>query len=147
MGNRLQAAWDRTPLPLETIAGIAAAVLVQRPRPRRLPRWCRPTGWLALSSGLALVIAALREREGQPLEAPGTLVTHGLHGRSRNPMYLGFTLIQAGLSGVTRNAWMLASCLPSATLLHRSILREEQWLRERFADEYDAYVGRVPRYW
>ena len=34
----------------------------------------------------------------------------------------------------------------SAALVHRWVLREERWLRERFGDEYSAYQSRVPRY-
>lgn len=83
---RLQAAWDHTPLPLETLGGIALAVLAQRMQPRWLPAWTRPGGWVLAGGGLALVIAALRERVPGPLEDPRALVTEGLHGRSRNPM-------------------------------------------------------------
>ena len=147
MCGRLRAAWHHTPLPLETIAGIAAAVLTQHAQPLRLPAWTQPTGWTAVCGGLTLVIAAVRERGPGSLEEPGTLVTRGLHGRSRNPMYLGFSVVQVGLAGATRNVWMLASCPMSAALLHHSILREERWLRERFGDEYDAYRAGVPRYW
>ena len=41
---------------------------------------------------------------------------------------------------------MLATGPVSATLVHRWVLREERWLRERFGDEYDADQARVPRY-
>jgi protein-S-isoprenylcysteine O-methyltransferase Ste14 len=143
---RLRAAWGRTPLPLETVGGIASAVLAQHVWPLRLPAWTRPAGCMLAGGGLALVIAALRERGPGSLEDPRALVTRGLHGRSRNPIYLGCTAIQLGLAGATRNAWMLASCPVSATLLHRLVLREERWLWERFGDEYDAYQARVPRY-
>jgi protein-S-isoprenylcysteine O-methyltransferase Ste14 len=97
--------------------------------------------------GLALVIAAVRERGPGSLEEPGTLLTRGLHGRSRNPMYLGFSMVQLGLAGATRNVWILASYPVSAGVLHQSILREERWLRAKFGDEYDTYRAGVPRYW
>ena len=139
--------WDHTPLPMETLGGIAAAALAQHAQPLRLPAWTRPTGWMFVCGGLALVIAATRERGPGSLEKPGTLVTRGLHGRSRNPMYLGFDVVQLGLAGATRNVWMLASWPLSAGLLHRSTLREERWLRKTFGDEYDSYRAGVPRYW
>ena len=110
-------------------------------------RWTRPTGWVVVCGGLALVIAAVRERGPGSLEEPGTLVTRGLHGRSRNPMYLGFSMVQVGLAGATRSVWMLASSPVSTALLHQSILREERWRRETFGDAYDAYTAGVPRYW
>jgi len=147
MSGRLRATWDHTPLPLETFAGIAAAVASQHARPLRLPAWTQPIGWTVLCGGLALVAAAVQERGPGSLAEPGRLVTRGLHGRSRNPMYVGFSIAHVGLAGATRNAWMLGACPASAALLHHSTLREERWLRERFGDEYDAYRARVPRYW
>ena len=147
MRGRLRVLSDRVPLPLETVGGIAAAVLAQRARPLRLPAWTRPTGWVVVCGGLALVIAAVRERGAGPLEEPEALVTRGLHGRSRNPMYVGVSMAQVGVAGVTRNAWVLASLPVSAALLHRVVLREERWLAERFGNAYDAYRADVPRYW
>lgn len=147
MGANLRAAWTHTPLPMETLGGIAAAALLQRAKPLRLSPWTSPAGWIVTCGGVALVIAAVRERGPGSLDEPQALVTAGLHGRSRNPMYLGFDLVQLGLAGATRNVWMLASCALSAALLHRSVLREERSLRARFGDEYDAYRAGVPRYW
>lgn len=147
MGERLRATWDHIPLPLETLGGIAAAVLTQHARPLRLPAWIQPIGWAVVCGGLALVNAAVRERGPGSLEEPGTLVTRGAHGLSRNPMYVGCSMVQAGLAGATRNPWMLAASPVSAGLLHQSILREERLLRSRFGDEYDAYLADVHRYW
>ena len=143
---RFKAAADQIPLPLETVGGIASAVLAQHVRRLGLPGWTRPAGSVLTGVGIALVIAALRERGPGSLEAPQALVTRGLHGHSRNRIYLGCTAIQLGLAGATRNAWMLAACPVSAALLHRWVLREERWLRATFGDEYDAYCARVPRY-
>ena len=145
--SRLQDAADHIPLPAETLAGVVAAMLVQQVRPRRLPAWTRPAGFVLAGGGLAVVVAAWRERGPGSLEQPEALVTKGLHGLSRNPIYLGFTAAHLGLAGATRNGWMLATCPVSAALVHRWVLREEHWLCERFGDdEYGAYRARVPRY-
>jgi protein-S-isoprenylcysteine O-methyltransferase Ste14 len=143
---RFKAAADHIPLAAETLAGVVAAMFAQRVRPLRLPAWAGPAGSVVADGGLALVVAAWRERGSGSLEEPDALVTTGLHGVSRNPIYLGCTAVHLGLAGATRNAWMLATCPVSAALLHRWVLREEGWLRERFGGEYDAYRGRVPRY-
>jgi protein-S-isoprenylcysteine O-methyltransferase Ste14 len=143
---RFKAAADQIPLPAETLAGVVAAMLAQRVRPLRLPAWAGPAGLVVAGGGLAVVMAAWRERGPGSLEEPEALVTTGLHGVSRNPIYLGCTAIHLGLAGATCNAWMLATCPVSAALLHRWVLREERWLRERFGGEYDAYQGRVSRY-
>jgi protein-S-isoprenylcysteine O-methyltransferase Ste14 len=143
---RLKDAADRIPLPAETLTGIAAGLLAQRLRPLRLAAWARPGGAVLLGCGLTVVVVAWRERGPGPLEEPEALVTTGLHGISRNPIYVGFTTVHLGLAGATRNGWMLVTCPVSAALVHRWVLREEAWLRERFGDEYAAYRARVPRY-
>jgi protein-S-isoprenylcysteine O-methyltransferase Ste14 len=137
---------DRVPLPAETLAGVVVGLLAQRVRPRRLPGRVRPAGLVLAGGGLTVVAAAWRERGPGSLEEPEALVTTGLHGVTRNPIYLGFTALHLGLAGATRNGWMLATCPVSAALVHRWVLREEGWLRERFGDGYDAYRARVPRY-
>ena len=124
----MRPAVERIPLPAETLLGVAAAVVLQRLRPVRLPDRSRPAGTVGAAAGLALVVAAWRERGPGPLEEPVALVTTGLHGISRNPMYVGFTVIHLGLAGMSRNGSMLATCPVSAALLHRAVLREERWL-------------------
>jgi protein-S-isoprenylcysteine O-methyltransferase Ste14 len=143
---RFNAAADHIPLPAETLAGVVAAILTQRVWPLRLPAWAGPAGLVVAGGGLAVVLAAWRERGPGSLEEPEALVTTGLHGVSRNPIYLGCTAVHLGLAGATRNGWMLATCPVSAALVHRWVLREERWLRERFGDEYHAYQAQVPRY-
>ena len=143
---RVQSAVDRIPLPAETLLGVAAGVLLQRARPWLLPAGSRPVGGMCAIAGLALVVAAVRERGPGSLEEPVALVTTGLHGISRNPMYVGCTAVQLGLGAVARNGWMLVLCPASAVLLHRSVLREELRLAERFGTAYDTYRARVPRY-
>ena len=144
--SRLEAVADQIPLPSETLAGVVAAMLIQRIWPLRLSAGARPVGLVLASGGLVAVVAAWRERGPGSLEEPHALVTTGLHGVSRNPIYLGWTAAHLGLAGATRNGWMLATCPVSAALVHRWVLREERWLRERFGDSYDAYHARVPRY-
>jgi protein-S-isoprenylcysteine O-methyltransferase Ste14 len=144
--GRLQAVADRIPLPAETLTGIVAGGMAQRVRPLLLSAWARPAGWVLTGGGLTVLVVAWRERGPGSLEEPEALVTTGLHGVSRNPIYLGFTAVHLGLAGATRNGWMLVTCPVSAALVHRWVLREEEWLGERFGDEYAAYRARVPRY-
>ena len=144
--GRASAAVGRIPLPAETLVGMAAATVLQRARRWDLPAWTQPVGTACAGAGLALVAVACRERGPGPLEEPAALVTTGLHGISRNPMYVGCTAVQLGLGGVFRNGWTLATGPASAVLLHRSVLREERWLAERFGAVYDDYRSQVPRY-
>jgi protein-S-isoprenylcysteine O-methyltransferase Ste14 len=121
-------------------------MLAQRLRPLRLAAWARPAGFVLTGGGLTVLVVAWRERGPGSLEEPEALVTTGVHGVSRNPIYLGITTAHLGLAGASRNGWMLVTCPVSAVLVHRWVLREEEWLRERFGDEYAAYRARVPRY-
>ena len=90
---------DRVPLPGETITGVLAALLAQRVLPLALPARVRPVGAACATGGLALVLAAWRERGPVALEHPSALVTTGVHGASRNPMYVGFDVLHLGASG------------------------------------------------
>jgi protein-S-isoprenylcysteine O-methyltransferase Ste14 len=145
-GAKSAAFADQIPLPAETLGGVVVAALAQRVRPLALPARVRPAGVAGVVGGLAVVAVAWRERGPGSLEDPSSLVTTRLHSVSRNPMYVGFTAAQLGLAGVTRNGWMLAVCPASAALLHRWVLREERFLRDRFGEVYDAYRDEVPRY-
>ena len=144
--ERLMLTVDSIPLPAETLAGVLIAMLAQRVRPLGLPARTAPAGLVLACGGLAVVVAAWRERGPGSLEEPAALVTTGMHGVSRNPIYLGCTAVHLGLAGATRNGWMMATCPVSAVLVHRWVLREERWLHGRFGDEYDTYRSRVPRY-
>ena len=137
---------DSIPLPGETLGGVVVGLLAQRVRPLPLPAPARLVGRACAVGGFLLVAAAWRERGPGSLEDPSALVSTGVHGRSRNPMYVGFTTIHLGLAGATRNGWMLATVPISAATLHRSVLREERWLSDRFGAEYDDYRAAVPRY-
>ena len=147
MASRLHDLWVRTPVPVETLAGVVAGAVAQRLRPLRLPAPARPVGLALVLTGLALVVEAVRERGPGSVDAPAGLTTEGLHGRSRNPMYVGLTLAQVGLAGATRNGWALVLSPVSAAALHLAVLREERWLRNRFGAAYQGYAARVPRYW
>jgi protein-S-isoprenylcysteine O-methyltransferase Ste14 len=144
--QRFDAIVDQIPLPAETLIGVVAAMVAQRVRPLRLPAGARPPGLVFAAAGLAVALAAWRERGPGSLETPESLVTTGLHAKSRNPIYLGCAAAHLGLAGATRNGWMLATCPVSAALVHRWVLREERWLHEWFGDEYDDYRARIPRY-
>lgn len=57
---RFMAVADQIPLPLETVGGIAAAILAQFMRRLGLPEWARPIGLALTSVGIVLVISAWR---------------------------------------------------------------------------------------
>ena len=78
---------------------------------------------------------------------PGVLVTDGPYAFSRNPMYAGMVL--AGLGAALFTATLAGLVLAAAYALvvrYRYIAFEEQALRRKFGEDYEAYRRRVGRW-
>jgi len=85
-------------------------------------------------------------RVGIDVDAPDQLVTTGIFAYSRNPIYVGFFLVLVGQILVFPN-WVPLVYLAAGTwLFHRQVLREEQFMRQQYGDQYAAYCQRVRRY-
>jgi protein-S-isoprenylcysteine O-methyltransferase Ste14 len=74
------------------------------------------------------------------------LVTTGLYAHTRNPMYLGNLFLLLGLA-LASNSWVFAVIGTAlAVLLHVFIVAaEEDFLRNKFGEEFKVYCARVPR--
>ena len=114
--------------------------------------------WLA--AGLALCVAGQAVRAWVLGQVPdGTsgqnekliaisLNTSGPYAHTRNPLYLGNLLITLGLCAVAHSWALLAAVALLFGLQYRAIIAaEENFLRERFGAEFDAFCARVPRFW
>lgn len=112
-------------------------------------------GWL----GLILLAAAffivawaknLFDKAGTnvPPNQPATaIVTTGVYQYTRNPMYLSFMLGFAGLAFLAGAPYMLLALLPLYYFLdQRVIVPEEEYLTEKFGEEYLAYKNQVKRW-
>ncbi len=83
--------------------------------------------------------------------APGkpstALVEDGPFQYSRNPLYLTLTAFYLGINLLRNNRWgvMLLPALLKALQIG-VIEREEEYLRQRFGDDYRAFTERVPRW-
>ena len=74
------------------------------------------------------------------------LVTDGVYQRVRHPMYSAFLLFAIGQAVVVPNWVAGPSYLVTMALLVALRLKpEEQLMRDRFKEEYDAYVARTKR--
>ncbi|MBR9976353.1 MAG: isoprenylcysteine carboxylmethyltransferase family protein [Bacteroidetes bacterium] len=77
------------------------------------------------------------------------LVTSGPFAFTRNPLYVGNILIYTGV-GVMSMAlfpWLQLGALLWFVFQYTLIVREEEdFLREKFGKEYEAYCVRVPRF-
>jgi len=108
-------------------------------------------GVLFCFSGLSLLLWSLVSfgqsfRVGIDTEHPDKLITTGVFALSRNPIYLAFALILLGPFLIFPN-WILPVYLSAGIwLFHRQVLREEEYLKGHYGEEYAAYCGRVRRY-
>lgn len=81
------------------------------------------------------------------------LVTSGPYAYVRNPLYLGnfitalgFTMAFTGKNSTLERCALAAAALGSMAGIYATIVpHEEQYLRERFGDDFDRYCERVPR--
>jgi protein-S-isoprenylcysteine O-methyltransferase Ste14 len=75
------------------------------------------------------------------------LVTSGLYSHVRNPMYVGNFFLVIGLA-IASNSWVFALIgVPLSLGMHKAIVAaEENFLRNKFGAQFDAYCERVPRW-
>jgi protein-S-isoprenylcysteine O-methyltransferase Ste14 len=93
--------------------------------------------------GLAYIIRGGKDHKVYAEE----LVTSGLYSHVRNPMYVGNFFLILGLA-VASNSWVFALVgIPLALGMHRAIVAaEENFLRNKFGAQFDAFCARVPRW-
>ncbi len=75
-----------------------------------------------------------------------SLVTNGIYKISRNPAFAGFDLLYIGCSIAFPNIIMILISLIALIAFHIQILSEEQFLTEKFGQEYIDYKAKVKRY-
>lgn len=95
---------------------------------------------------LSLVSFGKSFRIGIDVDHPDKLITTGVFALSRNPIYVGFALVLVGQFLVFPNWVPLAYLLGGVLLFHRQVLREEDFMRRHYGDEYEQYCERVRRY-
>lgn len=94
----------------------------------------------------ALVSFGASFRIGIDAKTPDKLITKGAFAWSRNPLYAGFLLWLLGNWLIFPN-WLFALYfLLAGTAMHCQILREEDFCRAHYGEEYVAYCRRVGRY-
>ena len=109
------------------------------------------SGVLLCLAGLVLLFLSLVSlgesfRVGIDQEHPDKLITTGLFAFSRNPIYVAFGLVLLGQFLVFPNWIPLVYMVAAIGVIHRQVLREEEFLREHYGQEYSDYCGRVRRY-
>ena len=85
-------------------------------------------------------------RIGIDTDRPDKLIVDGVFAFSRNPIYVGFGLILIGEFLILPNWVTLVYFVAAAGLVHRQVLREEEYLRGQYGAAYEQYCHRVRRY-
>ena len=76
------------------------------------------------------------------------LVTGGLYAHVRNPMYLGNVLLALGIGLYGSSPIVLVTVLPFFVFFYYALMaNEENFLREKFGQEYVDFCNRVNRLW
>ena len=97
----------------------------------------------AATIGLAYIVRGGRNRQ---VYAEG-LVQEGIFAHCRNPLYWGNFLILCGLGIASNSLLFLVIGIPVFAVVYFAIISaEENYLRQKFGAEYDAYCARVHRF-
>lgn len=95
----------------------------------------------------ALQTLARHKTNVEPWKPTTALVTTGVYAVSRNPIYLAMTMLYAGAALLLNSFWILLLLAPVLLLINFGVIvREENYLSGKFADEYAAYKKRVRRW-
>jgi len=107
-------------------------------------------GLAALGQGIRVAVIGLVyiKRGGKKKRVYADhLVQDGIFSHCRNPLYVGNILTALGLIVIHNGIMVYVVGVPFVWLVYWSIVAaEEQYLREKFGEEYDAYCRRVPRF-
>jgi protein-S-isoprenylcysteine O-methyltransferase Ste14 len=83
----------------------------------------------------------------EPWKPTTAIVTSGIYGISRNPIYVGFTLLYLGAALLLNSLWTVLFLAPVLFVMHVGVIfREEEYLKNKFGEEYLNYQKRVRRW-
>jgi protein-S-isoprenylcysteine O-methyltransferase Ste14 len=85
-------------------------------------------------------------RVGIDTEHPDKLVTTDVFSFSRNPIYVAFGIILLGQFLIFSNWILFVYTCAAIWLFHRQVIREEDYLKKHYGEEYATYCTRVRRY-
>jgi protein-S-isoprenylcysteine O-methyltransferase Ste14 len=85
-------------------------------------------------------------RIGIDIHHPEELITTGVFAFSRNPIYVSFAFILFGQFLIFSNWILLVYFCAAVWLFHRQVLREEDYLKKYYGNEYSEYCNQVRRY-
>ena len=106
---------------------------------------------IIIAPGLVMrfVLLEFRKAETQfdPRKPTTAIITTGPYRFSRNPSYVSLTMLYLGIAIAADSVWVLAGLIPTLVVMHYGvILREEQYLENKFGEEYLRYKNTVRRW-
>jgi protein-S-isoprenylcysteine O-methyltransferase Ste14 len=85
-------------------------------------------------------------RIGIDTDHPDKLIVDGVFAFSRNPIYVAFVMVLIGEFLIFPNWISLIYLVAAAGLMHRQVLREEEYLKGHYGEAYEQFCHRVRRY-
>ena len=82
-----------------------------------------------------------------PTSSSERLIKTGIFAYTRNPIYLSFILFHLSMFLVFENVMYLLTSIGQAIWIHNYVIKfEEEYLLNKFADEYQRYMSAVSRW-
>jgi protein-S-isoprenylcysteine O-methyltransferase Ste14 len=86
-------------------------------------------------------------RVGIDNENPDELITGGMFASSRNPVYVSFFFFFSGLTLLHLNIASIALLLCFfVPVVHNQVLREEEFMKKQYGEQYTKYCEKIRRY-
>lgn len=105
-------------------------------------------GGAALTAWCVLTFVSAGKGTPVPFDPPRRLVVRGPYRFVRNPIYIGVTAALGGAALVYESIALAGYAVLLVLLAHGLVVwYEEPHLRRTFGQDYDAYCGRVRRWW
>ena len=101
-----------------------------------------------LIRGVAISLAYIVRGGKNKTVYADNLVTEGFFNHGRNPLYVGNILMLVGVGILMNSIIFMLVFIPLFLFIYQAIvLAEENFLRGKFGDQFDAYCARVNRWW
>jgi protein-S-isoprenylcysteine O-methyltransferase Ste14 len=112
-------------------------------------------GYIIISIAFAFMAAGsivhyerveIKERKTKEKRRPRIrFVEKGIYTVIRHPVYLGLMLLFIGMMFISDLRWSSILAFPSIVTMYYYTIKEEQIFVERFGEEFEDYLKRVPR--
>ena len=87
------------------------------------------------------------EENPAPTSTSERLIKTGIFAYTRNPIYLSFVFFHLSMFLVFENVMYLLSSIGQAIWIHNYVIKfEEEYLLDKFTDEYQRYMNAVSRW-